>query len=110
QLGAHPANFPEVEGEEVEEEGAVRLGRQREHFALVIRRKRLVDELQIRRLSAKTRPVVNDLGRDLLRRVIEQDHGANRGYHSMISRRGGRNDTNSCPRFTRGSPCISSIC
>src|ERR1051325_391508 len=75
QLRAHAADLAEVEGEKVEEKSAVRLRRQREHLALVVRRQRVVDELQVRRFSAETRPVVDDLRRDLFRRVVEEDHG-----------------------------------
>src|SRR6185369_16505195 len=75
ELRAHAADLAEVEGKEVEEESAVRLRGQREHLALVVRRQRIVDELQIRRFSAEARTVVDDLGSDLFRRVIEEDHG-----------------------------------
>ena len=76
ELRAHAADLAEVEREEVEEEGAVGLRRQRQHLAFVVRRQRVVDELQIRRLAAETRTVVDDLRGDLFGGVVEEDHGS----------------------------------
>jgi hypothetical protein len=75
QLGAHPADLAEIEGEKVEEERAVGLGGQREHLAAVVRGERVVDELQVRRLSAQARTVIDDLGRNFPGRVVEENHG-----------------------------------
>src|SRR5207237_10499567 len=47
QLRSHTADFSDVEGEEVEEERAIGLRGQREHLALRIRGKGIVNKLQI---------------------------------------------------------------
>ena len=71
---AHAADRPDLDRQEVEEERAVRLGGEREHLALVLDGQLLVDPLEIRGLAAQPGPVVDDLGRQLLGRVVEEHH------------------------------------
>jgi hypothetical protein len=71
----HAPDGAELDGQEVEEEGPVGLGGQGEHLSLVADRQLLVDPLQVRRLAAQPRPVIDDLRRELFRRIVEQDHG-----------------------------------
>jgi hypothetical protein len=68
---AHAADGTELDGEEVEEEGPIRLGGQGQHLALGLERDVLVDPLEIRGLAAEAGPVVDELGRDLLGGVVE---------------------------------------
>ena len=70
----HAADGAELDGQEVEEEGAVRLGGQREHLALVLDGQLLVDPLQVGGLAAQAGAVVDDLGGQLLGGVVEEDH------------------------------------
>ena len=83
--GLHPADRADLDGQEVEEEGAVRLGGEREHLALVLDGQLLVDPLQVGGLAAEPRAVVDDLGRELLRRVVEEDHAV-RGHSTALLR------------------------
>src|SRR4029078_1164692 len=68
------ADLTEIEREKVEEERAICLRRQRQHLPLHRRREVVEDELEIRRLSAETRPVIDDLCRQLACAVVEEDH------------------------------------
>ncbi len=71
----HPPDHPDVEGQQVEEQGAVGLGLQAQHLAAGAPRGLLVDPLEVAGLAAQPRAVVHDLGRDLHRRVVHQGHG-----------------------------------
>jgi hypothetical protein len=71
----HAADVAEVDGEEVEEEGSVRLGGQGEHLALHLVGKISVDVLEVGGLSTETGAVVDDLRREFLGRIVEQHHG-----------------------------------
>jgi len=66
--------------QEIEEQSSFRLRRQRDHLALLLFRRFLVDELEIRRLAAQTSAVVNDLAVNLAGRKIDetQDFPRNR--------------------------------
>ena len=79
-----PADRAELDGQEVEEERAVGLGGQREHLALVLDGQLLVDPLQVGRLPAQAGAVVDDLGRQLLGRVVEEDHALS-GFYGPAS-------------------------
>jgi hypothetical protein len=72
--GLHPADLAQIHRQEVEEQRAVGLGGQGEHLALDALAQVLVDELEVRRLAAQAGTVVDDLGRQLLGRVVEQYH------------------------------------
>ena len=72
----HPADDPDVEGKQVEEERAVGLGLEAHHLAPRPGRRLLVDVLEVGGLTAQARTVVHDLGRQLHRRVVEEHHGA----------------------------------
>src|SRR6266849_1583169 len=67
-------DLAKVEGKKIEEEGAIGLRGQRDQLSLRLRVGFVVDPLQIGRLSAKARPVVDDLAVDLTRRVIDKRH------------------------------------
>ncbi len=63
-----------LERHEIKKESAVGLGRETDQFALCLWRGRIVDVLQVRRLAAQARTVVNDLAIDLARGVIDKSH------------------------------------
>jgi hypothetical protein len=70
----HAADLSEVDRQEIEEQRAVGLGRQREHLAADLTREVLVDVLEVGGLPAEPRPVVHDLRGQLSRRVVEEHH------------------------------------
>ena len=70
----HAPDGAEVDGQEVEEQGAVGLRGQGQHLSLVLDRRLLVDPLEVRGLPAQAGAVIDDLGRQLLRGVVEEDH------------------------------------
>src|SRR5262249_54742022 len=74
EAGGEAADGAEVERQEVEEERAVGLGRQRDHLALRLRGGLVVDVLQVGRLAAQPRAVVDDLAVDLLAGVVDEGH------------------------------------
>ncbi len=74
QAHLHAPDEADVQGQEVEEERAVRLRFQAHHLAARLRRGLLMDVLEVRRLPAQARTVVHDLGRHLHRGVVEEDH------------------------------------
>ena len=64
----------DVQGEEVEEQRAVRLGFQRDHLPARAGRGPAVDVMEVRRFSTQTGAVINDLGRHLHGGVVEKHH------------------------------------
>ena len=72
--GGEPADGSEIEGQEIEEEGAVGLGGEGNHLALRIRRRLAVDVLQVGGLTAQPGTVVHDLTVDFLGGVIDESH------------------------------------
>ena len=68
--------------EEVEEERALALGIQRQQLASQIRPATLVNMAQIRRLTAQTGAVVNDLQMDLASGVLDDGHDSERTQHT----------------------------
>ena len=64
----------EVERQEVEKEGSVRLGGERDELALRGGVRAVVNVLEVGRLPAQARPVIDDLAVDLARRVIDEGH------------------------------------
>src|SRR5262249_60552200 len=66
-----PAHGAELEGEEVEEERAVGLGREGDELALRVRVRLVVDPLEVRGLPAETRAAVDGRAVDLAGRLIE---------------------------------------
>jgi hypothetical protein len=76
QAHLHAADHAHIDRQQVEKQRAVRLGFQADHLAARLRRRLLVDELEVGRLPAQARAVVDDLGRHLHRRVVEEDHAA----------------------------------
>src|SRR5690606_17012916 len=75
EAGLEPADLTEVERQEVEEQGPLGLGRQRDHLALRLGLRDLVDPLEVGRLSAQAGPVVDDLEVDLPCAVVDERHG-----------------------------------
>ncbi|MND07091.1 hypothetical protein D3C83_288720 [compost metagenome] len=65
EAGFEAANLTQRQREEVEEERAVGLGRERDQLALRLGVRLVVDVLQVGRLPAETRAVVDDLAVDL---------------------------------------------
>src|SRR3990170_2574904 len=72
--GLESANRAEVDGQEVEEQRALRLGRERNELSSRFRLYLAVDVLEIRGFSAKPGTVVNDLTVDLARGVVDHRH------------------------------------
>ena len=89
EAGGEAADRAEVEREEVEEQGAVGLGGQRDHLALRVGRGLVVDVLQVRRLAAQAGPVIDDLAVDLLAGVVDERHGDSRRTPSARPRGSG---------------------
>src|SRR6185295_13637593 len=71
----HPRQLSEVEREEVEEERSVGLRLHRDHAASIRLGDAVVDLLEIRRLAAQSRAVIDDLRVDLAPRIADNDHG-----------------------------------
>ncbi len=68
------AHGAEIEGQKVEEKGAIRLRRQRNHLPFLIRSRVLVNPLQIGGLPAKAGAVINQLAVDFACRKIDKRH------------------------------------
>jgi hypothetical protein len=76
EAGGEAADGAQVEGQEVEEQRAVRLGREGDHLALRLRRGLVVDVLQVGRLAPEAGAVVDDLAVDLFAGVVDERHVA----------------------------------
>src|SRR5690606_4664567 len=72
--GLEAADAPQVHGEEVEEERALRLRGQRDELSAGLRVDPLIYVLEVRGLSAEAGPVVDDLAVDLPARVVDHRH------------------------------------
>ena len=68
------ANSAQFERHKVEKQSTVGLGRKADQLALCLRGRRIENMLEIRRLTAESRTVVNDLAVDLSRCVINESH------------------------------------
>src|SRR6266853_291343 len=68
------AHRPQIQWQEVEEQRAVRLRRQRHHFALLILSRMVVDPLQVGGFSAQSWTVVHQLAVNFARRKIDERH------------------------------------
>jgi hypothetical protein len=67
-------DLAQFERQEVEEERSIGLRLHRDHLALGVVGRLLVDELKIGRLAAHPGAVVDDLGVDLAARIVQHDH------------------------------------
>ena len=74
ELRREAGDRAEVERQEVEEQRAVGLRRERDHLAFPVVGNLAVDVMQVRRLSRPTRSVVDDLAGDLARGVVDERH------------------------------------
>src|SRR6266705_3004753 len=74
EAGLEAADRPQVHREEVEEQGALGLGGQRDHLAPGVGRHLAVDVLQVRRLAAQAGAVIDELAVDLAGRVVNHRH------------------------------------
>src|SRR4029077_11361750 len=68
------AHRSQIQGQEVEKERSVRLGRQGHHLALLVLSGVVVDPLQVGGLTAQTWTVVHQLAVDFARRKIDERH------------------------------------
>ena len=68
------AHRPQIQGQEVEEERAVRFRRQGDHFPLLVLSRVIVNPLQVGGLSAKTGTVVHQLAINFARGKIDERH------------------------------------
>src|SRR5262249_12136402 len=82
EAGLEASNLGQRQRQEVEEQRAVGLGGEGNHLALRLGIGLGVDVLEIRRLAAETRPVIDDLAADFARRVVDEGH---RGFGSRYS-------------------------
>ena len=64
----------EIEGEKIEKQRAIRLGRKRNHLAFLSRACVVVDPLQVGGFTAETRTIVDKLAVDLASRKIDKWH------------------------------------
>ena len=69
-----PVDLAQFQGQEVEEERPLGFRRERDQRAAGLGAGLLVDVLEVGRLSAEARPVIDDLAIDLPRRVIDEGH------------------------------------
>src|SRR5216683_8259943 len=69
-----PADRSQVQRQKVEKKRAVRLCRQRNHLALLVLSRVVVNPLQVRGFSAQTWTVVHQLAVDFARRKIDERH------------------------------------
>src|SRR5258708_19526621 len=69
-----PAHRSQIQWQEVEEERAVRLRRQRHHLPLLILSGVVVDPLQVGGFSAQTWTVIHELAVNFARRKIDERH------------------------------------
>jgi hypothetical protein len=72
EAGLESADLAEAQRQEVEEEGPLGLGGERDHLPLRVLIGIRIDILQIRRLPAQTGPVIDDFAIDLARTVIDE--------------------------------------
>jgi hypothetical protein len=70
---------PGIQGEKIEEQGAVRIRGQRDQLALLGMGDLVVERDQIGCLTAKRRPVVNDLELDFATGIIDESHTSSPG-------------------------------
>src|ERR1051326_5869061 len=70
------ADGAQVHREEVEKQGALRLGGEGDHLAARVGRDFAIDVLEIRGLAAQPGAVVHELAVDLAGRVVDHRHGA----------------------------------
>src|SRR5579859_675431 len=68
------AHGAQIQGQEIEEEGAVGFRCQRNHFSFLILAGVVVHPLQVRGLSAQTGTVVDELAVNFARRKINERH------------------------------------
>ncbi len=76
EAGFETADLAQGEGKKIEEKGALSLGRKADHLPFRVSGGLLVDVLQVRRLAAETRAVVDDLAVDFSRSVVDERHPA----------------------------------
>src|SRR5450755_2829661 len=69
------ADVAQVERQEIEEQGTLGLGGQRDHLALLLGRGFLVDDLQIRGLAAESGAIVHDFAVDLAGCEVDETQG-----------------------------------
>jgi hypothetical protein len=69
-----PTDGAEIQGKEIEEQGAVRFRGQGHHFALLVLAGVVVDPLEVGGFSAQTWTVVNELAVNFARRKIDERH------------------------------------
>jgi hypothetical protein len=74
ELGLETAHHAYVHGQQIEEQGAVRLGVQAHHFTAGLLAGLGVDGVEVGGLSAQTGPVVDDFRRHLPGGVVEKHH------------------------------------
>src|SRR5262249_14350419 len=70
--GAQAADGTQIQGKEVEEQGAISLRGQRDHLALLLVGGLIKDELQVRGLTTQTSAVIYDFAVDFARRKIDK--------------------------------------
>src|SRR5438876_1199888 len=73
--GLEAADGAQVDWQEVEEQRALGLGGERDHFAARIGRHFAVNVLEVGRLAAQARAVIDELAVDLAGRVVDHRHG-----------------------------------
>ena len=74
EAGSKAADLPQRQREEVEEERPLGLRRERDHLPFRVLPGLVVDVLEVGRLPAETRPVVDELAVDLARAVVDEGH------------------------------------
>src|SRR5689334_4603880 len=80
-----PANRAEIDGEEIEEESALRLRRERDEFSSRVGRDFAVDVLEVRRLAAQPRRMVDDFDVTLARGVVDHRHAVMLRYGNSLA-------------------------
>src|SRR6266851_8880268 len=103
------AHRSQIQWQEVEEQRAVRLRRQRHHFSLLVLPGVVVDPLQVSGLSAQTWTVVHQLAVNFARRKIDERHFVvNQNWPQTYSIRGAGRPAFP-PRVSPSTNCIYSF-
>src|SRR3970040_660058 len=74
EAGAKSANRPQVKRQEGKKERAIGFRRQRDHLALLVGRRMLVDPLQVSRFPAQPRTIIDELAVDLAGGIVNKIH------------------------------------
>ena len=85
QLGPEAPDHPHVHGQQIEEQGAVRVRVEGDHLAPGLEGRLPMDRAEVGGLPAEAGPVVDDLDRHLMGGVVEEHHGMSPRYGLIVT-------------------------